>query len=199
MVDENGQHEKEGNKMKEITLILAFFVTILIPGISLSQHEVTGDVEDLDRSEILEIKDVLRNKTEDLSLLKTELLTVYTSMTAHQGMERYLIMRSRENIANIEGIYRYVRGALDELLLVDPNRISYYYYLKEYGIEKMRRLVNEYLHNIQAVHPEISNRVASHLIDQATETICSSSRLLDRGIDILTQHSRQGEPQLRHH
>lgn len=199
MVDENGQHEKEGNKMKEITLILAFFVTILIPGISLSQHEVTGDVEDLDRSEILEIKDVLRNKTEDLSLLKTELLTVYTSMTAHQGMERYLIMRSRENIANIEGIYRYVGGALDELLLVDPNRISYYNYLKEYEIKKMRRLVNGYLHNIQAVHPEISNRVASHLIDQATETIRSSSELLATAIDIVQQHSRQREPQLHHH
>ena len=199
MVDENGQHEKEGNKMKEITLILAFFVTILIPGISLSQHEVTGDVEDLDRSEILEIKDVLRNKTEDLSLLKTELLTVYTSMPAHQGMERYLIMRSRENIANIEGIYRYVGGALDELLLVDPNRISYYNYLKEYEIKKMRRLVNGYLHNIQAVHPEISNRVASHLIDQATETIRSSSELLATAIDIVQQHSRQREPQLHHH
>lgn len=199
MVDENGQHEKEGNKMKEITLILAFFITMLIPGISLSQHEVTGDVEDLDRSEILEIKDVLRNKTEDLSLLKTELLTVYTSMTAHQGMERYLIMRSRENIANIEGIYRYVGGALDELLLVDPSRISYYHYLKEYEIKKMRRLVNEYLHNIQAVHPEISNRVASHLIDQATETIRSSSELLATAIDIVQQHSRQREPQLRHH
>ena len=199
MVDENGQHEKERNKMKEITLILAFFVTILIPGISLSQHEVTGDVEDLDRSEILEIKDVLRNKTEDLSLLKTELLTVYTSMTAHQGMERYLIMRSRENIANIEGIYRYVGGALDELLLVDPNRISYYNYLKEYEIKKMRRLVNGYLHNIQAVHPEISNRVASHLIDQATETIRSSSELLATAIDIVQQHSRQREPQLHHH
>jgi len=156
-------------------------------------------VEDLDRSEILEIKDVLRNKTEDLSLLKTELLTVYTSMTAHQGMERYLIMRSRENIANIEGIYRYVGGALDELLLVDPNRISYYHYLKEYEIKKMRRLVNECLHNIQAVHPEISNRVASHLIDQATETIRSSSELLATAIDIVQQHSRQGEPQLRHH
>ena len=199
MVDENGQHEKEGNKMKEITLILAFFVTILIPGISLSQHEVTADVEDLDRSEILEIKDVLRNKTEDLSLLKKELLTVYTSMTAHQGMERYLVMRSRENIANIEGIYRYVEGALGELLLVDPNRISYYHYLKEYGIEKMRRLVNEYLHNIQEVHPEISNRDALHVIDQATETVRSASELLATAIDIVQQHSRQREPQLRHH
>lgn len=185
--------------MKEITLILAFFVTILIPGISLSEHEVTGVVEDLDRSEILEIKDVLRNKTEDLSFLKKELLTVYASMTAHQGMERYLIMRSRENIASIESIYRYVEGALDELLLVDSNRISYYHYLQEYGIENMRRLVNDYLENIQEVHPEISNRLAFHVIDQATETICSSSRLLDRGIDILTQHSRQGDPQLRHH
>jgi hypothetical protein len=185
--------------MKEITLILAFFVTILIPGISLSQHEVTADVEDLDRSEILEIKDVLRNKTEDLSLLKKELLTVYTSMTAHQGKERYLVMRSRENIANIEGIYRYVEGALAELFLVDPNRISYYHYLKEYGIGKMRKLVNEYLENIQEVCPEISNRVASHVIDQATETICLSSGLLDRGIDIVQQYSRQRKPQLRHH
>jgi len=199
MLGENRECEMEGNKMKETTLILVFIFTVLVPGISLSQHEMMGDGGDIDRSEILEIKDKVSNSIEDLFFLKTELATLYASMTAHQGTERYLIMHARENIANIEGIYRYAMGTLDELLLVDPNRISYYHYLKAYGIEKMRRLANEYLKNLEELHPDISNRVAFHVIDQATETICSSSRLLDRGIDILTQHSRQGEPQLRHH
>lgn len=185
--------------MKQIVSVLLLLVGILIPGTSLSLHEMAGGVKDLDRSEILEIKVNLRHNIEDLSLLKAELVTLSTSMTASQGKERYLIMRSEENIENIEGIYRYAEDTLNEVLLVEQDRISYHHYLKEYGIEKMRGRVNECLRHLQDALAEISNRDALRAIGQATETIRSSSKLLARAIEIVQQHSRENEPPLRHH
>jgi hypothetical protein len=185
--------------MKQIVAVLLVLVGIFIPGTSLSRHEMTGGVKNIDRSEILEIKANLRHHIEDLSLLKAELVTLFASMTASQGKERYFIMHSEKNIKNIEGIYRYAETTLNELLLVGQDKISYYHYLKEYEIEKMRGRVKEYLGHLQEARGEISNKNALRAIGRATETIRSSSELLARTFEIVQQHRSEREQPLRHH
>jgi len=170
-----------------MSLILAFFLIIFIPGISFCQ-DGTADGKAIDRAKISKINENLRDNVEDLSQLETALVTLYTSMTAHQAMERHFIERSTENIANIKGIYRYVEDALGELLLIDPSKVSYYNHLKNYEIEKMRTLANVSFQNIQALHPKISNEHAVHVIDQATQIVRSGSELLAKAMDILEQH-----------
>jgi hypothetical protein len=185
--------------MKQMVFILALVGMILIPGISMAEHGVTSDVKDLDRAKILEIKHNLINRVEDLSLLRAELGTVYTSMTSSQGEERYLIMHSQRNIQDIEGVYKYAAHALGQLLLINQDKISYYHYLKEYGIDEMESLIDEYVKDIHEMHGEISNQVALHVIDQATENIHSSSELLDRAMGIIEEYSEQTGLHLRHH
>ena len=126
-------------------------------------------------------------------VIKNNLKQIHTSMSASQAKERFYIIHSRENIENIQGIYMYVDNTLQEILLMKKDKIRYYRYLKEYEINQMRRLTNEYLNNIQRMHTQISNKTALHLIDKATETIHSSSELLDKAIDIVRQHSEQKE------
>jgi hypothetical protein len=160
---------------------------------------MAGGVKDIDRSEILEIRANLNHNIENLSLLKAELMTLVASMTASQGKERYFIMHSGKSIENIEGIYMYAADTLNELLLVDQDRISYYHYLKEYGIEEMKGRVDECLRHLQDTRAEISNREALRAIGQATATIRSSSELLARAFEVVQQHSSEREPPLRHH
>jgi hypothetical protein len=185
--------------MKQIVSVLLLSVVIFIPGTSLSRHEMAKDVRHIDRSEIQEIKVNLRHNIEDLSLLKAELVTVSASMTASQGKERYFITHSGKNIENMESMYRYAEDTLNELLLVGQDRISYYHYLKEYEIEKMRGRVNECLRHLEDTRAEISNKDALRTIGQATATIRSSSELLARAFEIVQQHSSEREPPLRHH
>jgi hypothetical protein len=57
----------------------------------------------------------------------------------------------------------------------------------------MRRLQDEYLNNIQRMCSQISSEPALHLIDEAARIIRSSSGQLDKAIEIIQQHAKQGE------
>lgn len=179
--------------MKKMIVVLSVLVAILIPNVSFSQRETEKDLKDSDKLEILNIRNELRDNIKKLSVLKEDLRRIYTSMSAHQAEDRFLIMHSRENVENVEGIYMYLEDELERVLLIKKDKISYYRYLKEYGIEQMRRLTTEYLDNLRRMHAEISNKAALDLIDKATENIESSLELLDKSIGIVQQYSKEKE------
>ena len=185
--------------MKQIVCVLILLVGVFIPGTSLSSHEMGGGVEDIDRSEIREIRADLRHSIANLSPLKAELETLYISMTPAQPEERYLVMHSGKNIENVQAIYRYADDTLGRLLLMKPDRIPYYQYLKENQIKDMRGRVQEYLVHLEEAHGEVSNEDALRAIGQAAETIRSSSELLDRAVEIVEPHSTEKEAPLHHH
>lgn len=182
---------KEIDVMKKTIVLLLLLLTFFVPNVSSSQNGITTGSKDIDKLEILNIKNKLGDYIKELSVIKNNLKQIHTSMSASQAKERFYIIHSRENIENIQGIYMYVDNTLQEILLMKKDKIRYYRYLKEYEINQMRRLTNEYLNNIQRMHTQISNKTALHLIDKATETIHSSSELLDEAIEIVQQHSEQ--------
>jgi hypothetical protein len=184
---------KERGTMKKMIVVLSLLLTVFIPKVSYSQDKGTRDLEDADKREVLDVRNKLGENIKRLSLLSEDMKQVYTSMGASQPENRFLIMHCRENVANTEGIYRYVVDGLDQLLLIKKNKISYYGQLEEYGLEQMRRLQDEYLNNIQRMYSQISSEPALYLIDEAVKTIHSSSGLLDKAIEIIEQHGKQGE------
>jgi hypothetical protein len=179
--------------MKKIMIVLSLMSMVFIPGVSYSQGKRTEDLKGLDKQEVLNVRNKLAGNANTLSLLSEEIKQLYTSMSASQSEGRFLIMHCGENIANIEGIYRYVADALDELLLIKKKKIPSYAYLEEYDLEEMGRLQNQYLNNIQTMYSQISSKPALHLIDEAAKTIHSSSELLNKAIETIQQHSKQRE------
>ena len=184
---------KETERMKKMIVILSVLITISIPEVSFSRKEITKNLYDLDKLEILNIRNKLRESIKNLSVVKEDLKLIYISMSACEAKERFLVMQSRENVENIERIYMYLEAELERVSLIKKDKISYYRYLKEYNIEQMRRLVNEYLNNTQRMYPQISNKAALHLIDKAAETVRSSSELLDKAVEIVERYSKQKE------
>lgn len=176
--------------MKKMIVLLFLLLTVLTPKPSYSQEGDRKDLKQLDKGEVLDIRNRLTENAEKLSSIGENLKRVYTSMTASQAEGRFLTMHSRENITNIAGIYRYVADNLDELLLTKKNKVSYYAYLEEYGLEQMRRLQDEYFNHVLRIHGQISSAAASHPIDEAVRIIRSSSGLLDKAIDIIKQQGK---------
>ena len=86
----------------------------------------------LDKLEILSIKKELRDNIKTLSLIKDDLKQIYTSMSAHQAKDRTLIINSRKNVENIEGIWIYIEGSLEQVLLMKKDKISYEYFTMDY-------------------------------------------------------------------
>ncbi len=174
--------------MKKMIVVFSVLAMILVPNVSFSQHETERNLKDY-KLEILNIRDELRKNINKLSLLKKDLRLISTSMSAREAEDRFLIIHSRENIENVEGIYMYLEDELEWVLLIKKEKISYYRYLKEYGIEQMRRLTTEYLNDLRRMHAQISNKVALDLIDKAIENTDSSLQLLDKAVEIVQQHS----------
>lgn len=177
--------------MKKTIIVLSLVLAVFIPNVSYSQEKETKALKDAEKRETSDIKSSLTDRTKTLSILREDLKRIYTSMNSGQAKERFAIIHCRENIANIEGIYRYAADGLDGLFLIKRNNRSYYGYLNEYGFEQMRRLQDEYLRNIQKMYSQISTETALGVIDKAIETIGSSSRLLDETIAIIQEHSKQ--------
>jgi len=180
---------KGGTMMKKMIVLLSLLMTVLIPRPSYSQEAGTKDLRQLDKAEVLDIRSRLTQNAEKLSSIGENLKRACTSMGASQAEDRFLAMHSRENIMNIAGIYRYVADNLDELLLMKKDKVPYYAYLEEYGLEQMRRLQDEYFNHVLRIHGQISSAAASHPIDEAARIIRSSSGLLDKAIDIIKQQS----------
>ena len=181
---------KVGTMMKKMIVLLSLLLAVLTPKSSYSQEVGTKDLRQLDKGEVLDIRNRLTENAEKLSSIGENLKRVYTSMSASQAEAQFLTMHSRENIMNIAGIYRYVADDLDELLLTKKNKVSYYAYLEEYGLEQMRRLQDEYFDHVLRIYGPISNTAAADPIDKAASIIRSSSWLLDKAIDIIKQQSK---------
>jgi hypothetical protein len=182
--------EKVGTMMKKMIVLLSLLLIVLAPKASYSQGAATKDLRQLDEGEVLDIRNRLTESAEKLSSIGENLKCVCTAMGASQPEERFLTMHSRENIMNISGIYRYMADNLDELLLIKKDKVPYYAYLKEYGLEQMRRLQDEYFDHVLSIQGQISSAAASHPIDEAARIIRSSSGLLDKAIDIIKQQGK---------
>jgi hypothetical protein len=190
MMDKKTKKGKAGTMMKKMIVLLSLLLAVLIPKPSYSQKAGTKDLKQVDNQEVLDIRNSLTENAEKLSSIGENLKRIYTSMSASQAEGRFLTMYSRENISNIAGIYRYVADNLDELLLIKKDKVSYYAYLEEYGLEQMRRLQDEYLNHVLRIHGQISSAAASHSIDEAATIIRSSSGLLDKAIDVIKQQGK---------
>jgi hypothetical protein len=99
---------KERGTMRKMIVVLSLLLTVFIPTVSYSQDKGTKDLEDADKREALDIRNKLGENIKRLSLLSEDMKREYTSMSASQPENRFLIMNCRENVANTEGIYRYV-------------------------------------------------------------------------------------------
>jgi hypothetical protein len=176
--------------MKKMIVVLSLLLTVFIPRASSSQEEGTKALKDVEKREVLDVKTKLMEATQTLSLVTKDLKEVYTSMDSGQAQERFAVIHCRENVANIEGIYRYIVDSLDGFLLTKKNKVAYYGYLNEYGFEQMRRLQDQYLADIQSLCSQIPTK-AIGVINKAVETIDGSSRLLDEAIAIIHEHSKQ--------
>jgi len=183
------QTQEDVNMTKRMMVLFSLLLTIFIPEVSFSQNEVINDSKDLDKLEILSIKNELRDNIKTLSLIKDDLKKIYTSMSAHQAKDRSLIINSCKNVENIEGIWMYLEGSLEQVLLIKKDKISYYWYLGEYGIEQMKTFITENLNDIQRMHSQISNNDALHIIDKAKATTRSSSEVLNNALEIIKQHA----------
>lgn len=170
-------------------VLFSLLLTIFIPEVSFSQNEIIKDSINLDKLEILSIKKELRHNIKTLSLIKDDLKQIYTSMSAHQAKDRFIIINSCKKVENIKGIWMYVEDSLEQVLLMKKDKISYYWYLGEYGIEQMKTLITENLNDIQRMHSQISSDPALILIDKAKETTRSSSKVLNRALEIIKQHA----------
>lgn len=176
--------------MKKMIVLLSSLLIVLTPKASDSQEVGTKDLRQLDKGEVLDVRNRLTEDAERLSSLGENLKRACTAMGASQAEDRFLTIHSRENIMNIAGIYRYVADNLDELLLIKKDKVPYYAYLEEYGLEQMRRLQDEYFNHVLRIRGQISSVAASHPIDEAVRIIHSSSGLLDKAIDIIKQQSK---------
>jgi hypothetical protein len=181
---------KVGTMMKKMIVLLSLLLAVLTPKPSYSQEGGTKDLRQLDKGEVLDIRNRLTENAEKLSSIGENLKRISASMSASQAEERFLAMHSRENIMNIAGIYRYVADNLDELLLIKKDKVPYYAYLEEYGLEQMRRLQDEYFNHVLRIHGQISSVAASHPIDEAARIIRSCSGLLDKAIDVIKQQGK---------
>lgn len=174
--------------MKRMIVLLPLLFIVFVPAVSFSENEITKGLKD---PEILHIKNELRHSIETLSGIEDNLRAIYTAMGAHESKERFFLIHCRENIENIERIYAYLENELEGVLMTREDRISYYRYLKEYQVEQMRGLANSYLDSLRRDSAQISGKAALRLIDQATQTISSSSELIDRAIEIVQKHGAQ--------
>lgn len=184
---------KEMDRMRKIIviLVLPLLLTVFFPDVSFSESEITRGLNDPDRLQIQHIKNELRHSIKTLSGIKEDLRPIYTAMGAHESKERFFVMHCRENIENIERIYAYLENELEGVLTTRENRISYYRYLKEYEVEQMKGLANSYLDSLRRDSTQISGKAALRLIDQATQTISSSSELIDKAIEIVQKHGER--------
>jgi hypothetical protein len=188
----------EGGTMKKAILALLLSVLVLMPNVSSSRAEPTSARADVDKLHAQHLKTKFRNIREDLSRVRNDLETISTSMTAHESVQSYLIKRSYEDIGSMAGICRYMEKGMDGLLLVEEDKLSYYCYLQEYGIERMGTRSNEYLKNIKKRRAKISDSAALRLLDRATENIRLSSGLIDNVVEMLQQCSDQEGPASHH-
>jgi len=181
---------KEMDRMRKIIvmLILPLLLTVFVPDVSFSESEITKGLKDPDRLQIQHIKNELRHSIETLSGIEEDLRPICTAMGAHESKERFFLIHCRENIENIERIYAYLENELEGVLMTREDTISYYRYLKEYQVEQMRGLANSYLDSLRRDSAQISGKAALRLIDQATQTISSSSELIDKAIEIVQKH-----------
>jgi hypothetical protein len=177
--------------MKKMIVLLPLLFIVFVPAVSLSESEITKGLKDPDRLQIQHIKNELRHSIETLSGIEEDLRPICTAIGAHESKERFFLIRCRENIENIERIYAYLENELQGVLMTREDRISYYRYLKEYEVEQMKGLANSYLDSLRRDSAQISGKAALRLVDQATQTISSSSELIDKAIEIVQKHSEQ--------
>ena len=177
--------------MKKMIVLLSLFLTAFITKPCCSQEAGTKGLTQLDKEEVIEVKNRLTDNAEKLSSIAENLKRISASMSAFQEEARFLIMHSRENIMDIVGIYRYVADNLDQLLVTRKSEASYYAYLEEYGFEQMRRLQDEYSGHVLRIYGRLANTAAAGPIDEAETIIRSSSWLLDKAVDIIEQQSKK--------
>ena len=104
--------------MKKVIVILSLLCTIFFPKESFSQNEITKNLKDLGKLEIANIKNELCDNTKTLSQLKEDLKRIYTSMSASQAKDRFLIIRSCKDVKNIERMYAQI-SSNEALHLID--------------------------------------------------------------------------------
>lgn len=184
--------------MKKRILVLFLSVLVLIPSSSSSQGESTNVKAGVDRLYASHLKNRFRDAREDLSRIKKDLEAISTSITSHESTQSYLVKRSYEDIESVAGICLYLERGMDELLLVKEDKLSYYCYLKKYGIEKMQAQSNNYLKKITKRRAEISHEAALRLLGRATEDIRLSSGLMEDVVEML-QRCSQKEGAASHH
>jgi hypothetical protein len=185
--------------MKNLLAVLVLLFVISVPKAPFSQELRTQDLADLDKSEILNIKIKLGNAIANLSVLENDLRAVYTSMISPHAKERFLIMRSSEDIASTKAIYIYIEDVLQSMSVMKKEKMPYFSYVSGYSIEQMRRLEAEYLDDLTRIYGEVSTNDALHLIAKAIETIRSSSEMLDKVVQIMQRDVKEMEAETKSH
>ncbi len=177
--------------MKKTLVMLLLLVLMLMPNDASSIKEVEGIQAGIDKLQVLYLKTKFGNVRTELSELREELVKISSSMGAHESTQSYLIKRSCEAIGGAEAICEYMENVMDGLSHVEKDKLSYYCYLQEYGVEKMKIQSDEYLHTIKEMRPQISNEIAIQLIDKAQKNIHSSSELINKVVETLQRCSEE--------
>lgn len=93
-------------------------------GRAVSQKAMIEDSRDWNKTDIVNIRNKLRESAKKLSVLKDELKVIYTSVDSSQTEERFLIIHTRENIERIQGIWAYVVGTGEQFLSIKKEKVS---------------------------------------------------------------------------
>lgn len=184
------RHDKEVDRMKKgvilVLLVASFLVASFIVQLPASAKEII-ELKEVGNKEVLDIRDRLTARVQELSILKAELDKIFGSMTAHTK-DRFLIMRCSKKIADIATICTYVTYNLAHYVHVPVDKKPYYLYLEGYGLGKMIKQENEHYADIERINAHLLNKDAVRIIDQAKETLQSSSKLLDQVVQVMGLH-----------
>ncbi|MCK4729034.1 MAG: hypothetical protein KAT27_08940 [Desulfobacterales bacterium] len=167
-------------------VILVLLVASFIVELPVSAKEII-ELKEVGNKEILDIRDRLTASVQELSILKAKLDTIFRSMNAH-AKDRFLIMRCSKNITDITRICTYITHNLGHYLRVPVDKKPYYLYLEGYGLGRMIKQENEHYADIQRIYAQLLNKDAVRILDQAKETLQSSSKLLDRLVQVMGLH-----------
>jgi hypothetical protein len=185
--------KRQGKKISYCVFMLLWLLVTPVSGAPSSPDRMTKDLKSVDEFQVEQIERNLVGKGEKLSRLKQDLYHIYTSMTSFQAQERFELLRCQENMAHTQGVYNYVTDRLQQLLLMKNDRMPYYAYLEEAGIEEMKTSVKQHLANIERARAYIKDKSALSLLDKAIETIGSSLDLLDRLTEVFRGHKKLEE------
>lgn len=169
-----------------VLLVASFLVPSFIVELPASAKKII-ELKEVGNKEVLDIRDRLTARVQELSILKAELDKIFGSMTAH-AKDRFLIMRCSKNIADIATICTYVTHNLAHYLHVPADKKPYYLYLEGYGLGKIIKQEDEHYANIERIYAQLLNKDAVRILDQGKETLQSSSKLLDRVVQVMGLH-----------